>query len=329
MQLLLIFCLFVALNGCATTGPAIPSEELKAIEKEVEDLSSRRYVEDLARIWKVEYKILKTLPAGEIGRMKVGMGALIIKNSDKIAKAFGILEQDECLIAAVAEGGPAELAGLKPFDIIKSADDKEIEGPGDLELTEDRPTRLIVKRNGEELAFEVIPEEIPYIKISLKEIDKINAFAKFTGIEVTRGMLRFVENDDELGVIIGHEIAHVAHMHLPKNMAVAGLCGLVGGLTGPFAGPVTQALYAPYCRENEREADYFGLLYAHKAGYDIERGIELWKRFAIELPKSRSTSFLRTHPATPERILRVKKVMEMVRGACEEWDRVAKETEGQ
>ncbi len=299
------------------------------MEKELEDLGSKRYVEDLVRIWKVEYRVLKTLPQGEPVRKKVGIGALIMEDSDEVAKAFGLQEKDRCIIVCVAEGGPADLAGLKSGGIIKSIDGKVVEGTGDLEFEEGKPTRMIVEREGVEMAFMVVPENIPHIKIGLKETDKVNAFAKFTGIEVTGGMLRFVENDDELAVIIGHEIAHLTHRHLPKNMAVAGLCGLVGGLTGPFAGPVTQALYAPYCRENEREADYFGLLYAHKAGYDIERGIELWKRFAIEIPKSRSTSFLRTHPATPERILRVKKVTEMIKAGHEEWDYVDKETTGE
>ncbi|GAG19429.1 unnamed protein product, partial [marine sediment metagenome] len=62
-----------------------------------------------------------------------------------------------------------------------------------------------------------------------------------------------------------------------------------------------------------READYLGLIYAHNAGYDIEKGVDLWKRFALEIPRSRSKSFLRTHPASPERILRVKKVVELIK----------------
>jgi predicted Zn-dependent protease len=64
---------------------------------------------------------------------------------------------------------------------------------------------------------------------------------------------------------------------------------------------------------NEREADYLGLFYAHTAGYNIESGVELWKRFALEIPRSRSKSFLRSHPASPERILRVKKVVELIK----------------
>ncbi|MFN3466883.1 MAG: M48 family metalloprotease [Candidatus Brocadiales bacterium] len=329
MTFLFTFCLWIAIGGCANTGPAIPRDELGVLEKELEGLGSKRYVESLDRIWRIEYKILKTLPPGECSHKETGIGALIMKGSDKVSRAFGLSKQDRCILVSVAEGGPADQAGLKPGDVIKGVDDKETEDADGLKFTEGKPARVIVERGGVEMAFTVVPEEVPYIKIRLKETDRVNAFAKFTGIEVTGGMLRFVENDDELAMIIGHEIAHLTHGHLPKNMAVAGLCGLVGGLTGPFVMHTTQALYAPYCRENEREADYFGLLYTHRAGYDIEKGIELWKRFAIEIPRSRSKSFLRTHPATTERILRVKKVAEMIKDGYEEWDYdTVKETEG-
>jgi membrane-associated protease RseP (regulator of RpoE activity) len=324
----LFFCLLVVIGGCATTGPEIPQEELKAVEKEIEGLAAELYVTDLVRIWKIEYQILKSLPPGEFSKEKEGIGALIEEDSKKVARAFGLKEGDGCVVVGVVEGGPAHLAGLQPGDLIRCIDSKEVEGLEDIEFTEGRSTKIIVEREGGELAFWVIPEKIPHITIRLKETDKVNAFAKFSGIEVTRGLLRFVENDDELAVIIGHEIAHLTNKHLPKNMTVAGLCGLVGGLTGPFAAPVTQALYAPYSRETEREADYFGLLYAQRAGYDIEKGAELWKRFAIELPNS-LPGFLRTHPATPERILRVKKVVEILKDGHEEWGSTAKGAGGE
>ena len=172
---------------------------------------------------------------------------------------------------------------------------------------------MVVERNGTKLSFDVEPEEKPYVRIRLKETGKINAYAKFSGIEFTTGMVHFVEDDDELAVIMGHELAHLTAKHLPKNITMATLCGTLGGLTGPFAPLTTQALYAPYSRKNEREADYLGLIYSHNAGYNIEKGAALWKRFALEIPRSRSKSFLRSHPASPERILRVKMVGEMIK----------------
>jgi hypothetical protein len=307
----LILVLFALLSGCAT-GPELSKKDLVAIEEEIEALASERYVEHWARTWRVGYRVLKSLPKDELGN-KVGIGALIDDNSERIAQAFEFSTEDGCVVIAVGEGGPAELAGLKPGDIIKTINGEEIKGRGDIEFEMGKPVQMVVEREGKETAFTMTPEETPYLRIRLKETDKVNAFAKWTGIEFTSGMLGFVENDDELAVIMGHEIAHIVKHHLPKNMAVAAMCGGIGGLTGPFSFWVTQALYAPYSRQTEREADYLGLVYSHQAGYDIEKGVDLWKRFAIEIPKSRSKSFLRSHPATPERILRAKKVAEMLK----------------
>ncbi|MFQ5863483.1 MAG: M48 family metalloprotease, partial [Candidatus Brocadiales bacterium] len=323
---LLTLLLLTALSGCATTGPDIPKEDLVAMEEEIEALAAERYVEYWARTWQVGYKVLKALPGDEL-KNKTGIGALIADNSEKIARAFhrfdkdaGAFElptEDGCVVIAVGEDGPADLAGLMPGDVIKIIDGEDIEGCSDVEFEVGKPVRVVVERGDKKMAFDVTPEEIPYAKIRLKETDKVNAYAKFTGIEFTSGMLSFAEDDDELAVIMGHEMAHLVKHHLLKNMAVAAMCGGVGGLTGPFAFWTTQALYAPYSRQTEREADYFGLVYSHWAGYDIEKGVALWKRFALEIPKSRSKSFLRSHPASPERILRVKKVAEMLKSGTD------------
>ena len=190
---------------------------------------------------------------------------------------------------------------------------KKIKDSSHVTFKAGKSSTVIVERAGTRLSFNVKPKEIPYVRIRLKQTGNINAYAKFTGIQFTSGMVHFVEDDDELAIIMGHELAHLTSKHLPKNISMAALCGTLGGLTGPFAPWTTQALYAPYSRKNEREADYIGLIYAHNAGYDIEKGAILWKRFALEIPKSRSKSFLRSHPASPERILRVKKVVELIK----------------
>ncbi len=200
-----------------------------------------------------------------------------------------------------------------PLDFSKHRSSIKIKDSGHVDFEAGRSSTVIVERAGARLSFNVIPKEMPYVRIHLKQASKINAYATFTGIKFTSGMVHFAGDEDELAIIMGHELAHLTSKHLPKNISVAALCGALGGLTGPFAPWTTQALYAPYSRKNEREPDYIGLIYAHNAGYNIERGAILWKRFALEIPKSRSKSFLRSHPASPERILRVKKVVELIK----------------
>ncbi|MBC8552768.1 MAG: M48 family metalloprotease [Candidatus Brocadiales bacterium] len=310
----MILAAFLLVNGCANTntGPPISQSELKKLEDEIEMMATEIYINDLVSVWKVGLKVLSIIPEGVFEKRAV-IGALIVDNSENIARFYKLSTEDGCVVVGVIDDYIADLAGIREGDIIKEIDDKEIKESDHVTFKPNKLSTVVVERYDTRLSFDVEPEDKPYVRIRLKEVGKINAYAKFTGIEFTTGMVHFVEDEDELAVIMGHELAHLTAKHLPKNITMATLCGTLGGLTGPFAPLTTQALYAPYSRKNEREADYLGLIYAHNAGYDVQKGAALWKRFALEIPKSRSKSFLRTHPASPERILRVKMVGEMIK----------------
>ena len=275
-------------------------------------MATEIYINDLVSVWKVGLKVLSILPE-EAFKKRAVIGALVVDNTENIARYYKLPTEEGCVVVGVIYNYIADLAGIREGDIIKEIEGKEIKDSKHVAFKADEVATVIVERSDTKLSFDVIPEVQPYVRIRLKETGKINAYAKFSGIEFTTGMVHFVEDEDELAVIMGHELAHLTAKHLPKNISMAALCGTLGGLTGPFAPLTTQALYAPYSRKNEREADYLGLIYAHNAGYDVQKGAALWKRFALEIPRSRSKSFLRSHPASPERILRVKMVGEMIK----------------
>jgi len=310
----IILAAFLLVTGCASTntGPPISQSELKKLEDEIEAMATEIYINDLVSVWKVGLKVLSIMPEGTFKKHAV-IGALVVDNSENIASYYKLPTEDGCVVVGVIDDYIADLTGIKEGDIVKRIDGKEIKDSGHVTFKPNKTSTVVVERNDTKLSFDVDPEEKPYVRIRLKETGKINAYAKFSGIEFTTGMVHFVEDEDELAVIMGHELAHLTAKHLPKNITMATLCGTIGGLTGPLAPLTTQALYAPYSRKNEREADYLGLIYAHNAGYDVQKGASLWKRFALEIPRSRSKSFLRSHPASPERILRVKMVGEMLR----------------
>jgi len=310
----MILAAFLLITGCASTnsGPQISQSELKKLEDEIETMATEIYINDLVSVWKVGLKVLSILPE-EAFKKRAVIGALVVDNTENIARYYKLPTEEGCVVVGVIDDYIADLAGIKEGDIIKEIEGKKINDSKDVAFKADEVATVIVERSDTKLSFDVIPEVQPYVRIRLKETGKINAYAKFSGIEFTTGMVHFVEDEDELAVIMGHELAHLTAKHLPKNISMAALCGTLGGLTGPFAPLTTQALYAPYSRKNEREADYLGLIYAHNAGYDVQKGAALWKRFALEIPRSRSKSFLRSHPASPERILRVKMVGEMIK----------------
>ncbi len=310
----MILAAFLLVTGCANTNtdPPLSQDELKKLKDEIEVLATGIYIDDLVSVWKVGLKVLSILPEEAFKKHAV-IGALIVDNTEDIARFYKLTTEEGCVIVGVIDDYIADLAGTREGDIIKEIDGKKIKDSSHIAFKVDEFSTVVVERNDTRLSFEVKPEGKPYVQIRLKQTGRINAYAKFSGIQFTSGMVHFAEDDNELAIIMGHELAHLTAKHLPKNISMAALCGTLAGLTGPFAPLTAKALYAPYSRGNEREADYLGLIYAHNAGYNVEKGVALWKRFALEIPKSRSKSFLRTHPASPERILRVKKVVEQIK----------------
>ncbi len=307
-----ILITFLFLNGCANTGPTLSKDELKKLEEEIELQAIEIYINDVVRVWKVGLEVLSIIPQEAFKKCAV-IGALIVDNTEDIARFYDLSTEEGCVVIGVLDNYIADQAGIKQGDIIKEIENKKIKEISRITFEANKSSTIIIERADKKLSFVVKPVEIPYVRINLKETGKINAYAKFSGIQFTSGMIHFVENDDELAIIMGHELAHLTAKHLPKSISMAALCGTLGILTGPFVPLTTRALYAPYSRGIEREADYLGLIYAHNANYDIEKGVTLWKRFALEIPKSRSKSYLRSHPASPERILRVKKVVELIK----------------
>lgn len=123
-----------------------------------------------------------------------------------------------------------------------------------------------------------------------------NAFACANGMIVVNDSLLHDTNDDELAVVLGHELTHATHEHSRKefkNSMIVELIavGAVGGAAASdskktaavvgLASMFTLMAYQNgYSRGAEDQADRVGLRYVHEAGYDVHEGPELWGRFA-------------------------------------------------
>jgi predicted Zn-dependent protease len=145
--------------------------------------------------------------------------------------------------------------------------------------------------------------------------DTVNAWTDGESVWITRGMMRFLKNDDELAVVLAHEMAHAYRGHIPyvraKHMLEAAL-DLAAEIFVPTSGRAVVILAdaAPkkFDRDQEREADLFGLVWAHYAGFDVRAAKDLWRRMAIEMPESVESGFLSSHPSSAERFLLIEKV---------------------
>jgi Zn-dependent protease with chaperone function len=134
------------------------------------------------------------------------------------------------------------------------------------------------------------------VRIYVIENKEWNAFAMGNySIYVFTGLLDDMD-DDELAIVLGHELVHATHEHTRKEfkramiVQIAAL-GIVGAsstidddkkrvLVQLVTGLAATAYSAGYSRSMEDQADRVGLRYAYEAGYDITKGPRLWNRFA-------------------------------------------------
>lgn len=128
-----------------------------------------------------------------------------------------------------------------------------------------------------------------------------------TYVVVHKGLLDFVENDDEIAAIIGHEMGHVAAGHISEAMASRLAVTLAGSESAGKSG-YSQA----FTNINEQEADRIGAVYAALAGYDPDAVPKLWARIAAKSPDN--WTFFHDHPASGERTRQTAGYANQVRG---------------
>lgn len=147
-------------------------------------------------------------------------------------------------------------------------------------------------------------------EVTVFESKDVNAFALPGGkIGVYTGLLKAATTQDQLGAVIGHEIAHVLANHSAERLSdsmAAGLGAQVAGIaTGvdpqlfEMAGNVFFVL--PFSRAHESEADLLGLDLMAKAGFDPRQSIPLWQNMS-RLGGNKPAEFMSTHPSDETRI---------------------------
>lgn len=148
----------------------------------------------------------------------------------------------------------------------------------------------------------------PQFQLLVFDDPSINAGATFGRVMVSTGMLHFVRSDDELAVIIGHEIAHLSQGHVAGGVLRSSLLRLTSLLVdsiypgvGLLTGQLGRLFLNHYNQDQERAADAVGLRYAFAAGYDPRAGAEVMRRMAHEVPGTATAGFFSSHPSSPER----------------------------
>ena len=159
--------------------------------------------------------------------------------------------------------------------------------------------------------------QVPFT-IKVIDSDVVNAFALPGGFfYVNSGLILHADEESELAGVMAHEIAHVCARHGTKQATKSEIAQLAMIPAMIFI-PYTLAGYAIYqgmqfaipmaflqfTRTDEKEADYLGLEYMYKAGYDPNAFVSFFEKVASDEKKQPGTipKIFSTHPPTPERI---------------------------
>ncbi|MCU0621948.1 MAG: M48 family metalloprotease, partial [Gemmatimonadales bacterium] len=169
------------------------------------------------------------------------------------------------------------------------------------------------------------PEQVPAsaLRVRVVRTKEWNASAMANGaIWVYTGLMDAMD-DDELAIVLGHELAHYTYEHSRRNVSKGGLgqilgvgAEIAGAVIGGTGGAIAQlggqlgasALLSGYSREFEDQADRVGLRYVHEAGYDVRKGPGLWTKFKEKYGEEDKLSnfFAGDHSRPTERIGHIK-----------------------
>ena len=175
------------------------------------------------------------------------------------------------------------------------------------------------------------------VPFTIKVIDtnEINAFALPGGFfYVNSGLILAADNEAELAGVMAHEIAHVAACHVAReqtrsnivNLASIPLVFVPGGWAVYEATQVAMGIGVPltfmkFSRNFESEADFLGMEYMYKTGYDPQSFISFFEKIEAQEKKKPGTlaKAFSSHPMTPDRVAAAQKEMATVLPSRDEY----------
>ena len=169
--------------------------------------------------------------------------------------------------------------------------------------------------------------KVPFT-IKVIDTDELNAFALPGGFfYVNSGLILAADNEAELAGVMAHEIAHVAACHVAReqtrgnivNLASIALIFVPGGWGVYEAEQAALGIGVPltfmkFSRNFESEADFLGMEYMYKAGYDPQSFISFFEKIEAQEKKKPGAvaKAFSSHPMTPDRVAHAQQEMKAV-----------------
>lgn len=246
---------------------------------------------------------------------------------DALTRRWG--ETDRLRVVSLSPDGAGVSGGLQIGDDLISVNDTPVAKGKKAHrkwlkqqeaILDEKPAtvRLSIERGGAVKALTLTPQiACAYNVVLDQEAGELNAYADGRTIYVTRPMYKLAASDDELALVLSHELAHNARRHIDakkRNAAVGMLGGALldvalaattgvilsdGGFT-KMGGQLGAGAYSP---EFESEADYVGLYFMARAGFRIDGAENFWRKMAAESPNAIFQKG--SHPPTAERYVAI------------------------
>lgn len=168
-----------------------------------------------------------------------------------------------------------------------------------------------VQHVGAKLWAQAVRKDVPY-NVKIINDAQINAFSTLGGyVYVNTGLLDFVQSDDELAAVLGHETGHIERRHTVTMQSRSQILSILLGVASIFSpliynfGNLLQAgVMAKMQRADELQADEYGLLLMSRAGYDPDAMISMQQHLGAAEGEHNDlvTKYFQDHPGSSARI---------------------------
>ena len=321
-----IVLLIVLLSSSCEAPTTITARGLNSdTEKEriiMQGIALETYYNRIEKLNNIAWPIIQKSPAFCGANVKNTIGLEII-SLNQINKEFkkaaseklNFSENSEILF--IIKDSPAGGSGLLKGDIVKRiysddfswTDDEIIKNNREGKFS-NKKVKVDIERDNQALSFEIEPLKVCSHKIILSQDNSLNAYADGKNIYITQGMLRFIEDDRELQMIIAHELAHNIEGHIEKKSNNF-ILGTIVDLAASSAGINTRGTFGSmgaqmYSQDFEREADYVGMYIMANSNIDRKGVANFWRRMSVENPGS--ISYASSHPSSSERWVNIEAI---------------------
>ena len=166
-------------------------------------------------------------------------------------------------------------------------------------------------------------------EFNLVKDSQLNAFCMPGGkIVVYEGIMNIIASDDELAVVMGHEVAHAVAKHSNERLSQQKALQYGGAILGKITQDASQSTQSiantvfglganygvmlPFSRKHETEADNIGLVLMTIAGYNPDCALTFWQKMSAGSTNTKA-EFMSTHPSDATRIANLQKQIPMVK----------------